>query len=160
MTPVLDKDAFRAALGRFASGITVVTAQDAAGRDAGMTISAFCSVSLSPPLLMVSVAKNASMHDVLTQSAHFAVNILSDSQEPISRRFSSKEGDRFDGVGFKRGQTGAALLDDVVAWIECRRVAAHDAGDHVLVIGETLAMDTSDRRPLLYYRGGYAALER
>lgn len=157
---MLDKDAFRAALGRFASGITVVTARDAAGRDVGMTISAFCSVSLSPPLVMVSVAKNASMYQALSQAEHFAVNILADTQEPLSRRFSAKEGDRFDGIGFTRGRTGVALLDDVLAWIECRRTAMHDGGDHTLVLGETLAMQTSDARPLLYYRGGYATLER
>jgi flavin reductase (DIM6/NTAB) family NADH-FMN oxidoreductase RutF len=160
VTLVLDKDAFRAALGRFASGITVVTAQDAAGRDVGMTISAFCSVSLSPPLVMVSVAKNASMYQALAQAEYFAVNILADTQEPLSRRFSSKDGDRFDGVGFTRGRTGAPLLDDVLAWIECRRTTMYDGGDHTLVLGETLAMHTSDARPLLYYRGGYATLER
>lgn len=156
----LDKDAFRAALGRFASGITVVTTRDASGRDQGMTVSAFCSVSLQPPLLMVSVAHDAGMHPHLLSAEHFAVNILSDGQEAVSRRFASREGDRFDGLGFTRGRTGVALLDDVLAWIECRRVASHEAGDHTLVIGETLAMATSDARPLLYYRGGYAALER
>jgi flavin reductase (DIM6/NTAB) family NADH-FMN oxidoreductase RutF len=157
---VLDKDSFRAALGRFASGITVVTTRDDAGRDVGMTISAFCSVSLSPPLVLVSVAHNASMYHALARAEYFAVNILADTQEPLSRRFSSKEADRFDGVGFTRGRTSAALLDDVVAWIECRRVAMHEAGDHTLVVGETLGMATSDARPLLYYRGGYATLER
>lgn len=157
---MLDKDAFRAALGRFASGITVVTSLDAAGRDVGMTISAFCSVSLTPPLVLVSVAKNASMYQALAHAEHFAVNILADAQEPLSRRFSAKEADRFDGIGFTRGRTGVALLDDVLAWIECRRVSMTDAGDHTLVIGETLAMQTSDARPLLYYRGGYATLGR
>lgn len=156
----LDKDSFRAALGRFASGITVVTTRDAEGRDHGMTVSACCSVSLQPPLLLVSVAHNASMHRHLLGAEHFAVNILSDGQEAVSRRFASREGDRFEGLGFSRGRTGVALLDDVLAWIECRRVASHEAGDHTLVIGETLAMATSDARPLLYYRGGYAALER
>lgn len=157
---MLDKDSFRAALGRFASGITVVTTRDAAGRDFGMTISAFCSVSLSPPLVLVSVAHNASMYQALSQAEHFAINILADTQEPLSRRFAAKEADRFDGIGFTRGRTGVALLDDVVTWIECRRTAMHEAGDHTLVIGETLAMATSDARPLLYYRGGYATLER
>jgi flavin reductase (DIM6/NTAB) family NADH-FMN oxidoreductase RutF len=157
---VLDKDAFRAALGRFASGITVVTAVDAAGRDVGMTISAFCSVSLTPPLVLVSVAKNASMYQAMAHAEHFAVNILADTQEPLSRRFSAKDADRFDGVGFTRGRTGVALLDDVLGWIECRRVSMHDAGDHTLVLGETLAMQTSDARPLLYYRGGYATIGR
>lgn len=157
---MLDKDDFRAALGRFASGITVVTSRDAEGRDVGMTISAFCSVSLAPPLILVSVARNASMYQALAQAEHFAVNILADTQEPLSRRFSSKEADRFEGIGFTRGRTGVALLDDVLCWIECRRVAMHEAGDHTLVVGETLAMQTSDARPLLYYRGGYATLER
>ncbi len=156
----LDKDTFRAALGRFASGITVVTTLDAQGRDAGMTISAFCSVSLEPPLVLVSVAHNASMFAALQHAPHFAVHVLAADQEALSRRFSSREGDRFDGVGFSRGRTGVALLDDVLCWIECRTVAAHAAGDHTLFIGETIAAHVADGRPLLYYRGGYAQLER
>jgi flavin reductase (DIM6/NTAB) family NADH-FMN oxidoreductase RutF len=157
----LDPDTFRSVLGRFASGITVVTARDTDGKDFGMTVSAFCSVSLSPPLVLVCVDHIASMHDMLLQSEYLAVNILAAPQEAISRRFSGpEEHKRFEGVGYTRGQNGAALLDDALAHIECRRVAHHDAGDHTIVIGAVEAATARTGKPLLYYRGGYAQLER
>ncbi len=156
----VNKDQFRAALGRFASGITVVTTVDAAGRDQGMTVSAFSSVSLVPPLVLVCIDHGATMIEAMRTQMHFAVNILSSEQEPLSRRFSEKTPDRFDGVGYQRGQYGCALLDDTLATLECRVVARTEAGDHTVVIGEALAVHVSERRPLLYYRGGYAQLER
>jgi flavin reductase (DIM6/NTAB) family NADH-FMN oxidoreductase RutF len=157
----IDHDTFRSVLGRFASGITVVTARDGDGRHYGMTVSAFCSVSLAPPLILVCVDLAASMHDALLEASHFAVNILSAEQEPLSRRFSGlDESHRFDGVGYAPGITGAALLDDALAHIECRRVQHHRAGDHTIVIGEVEAAAARSARPLLYYRGGYAQLER
>ena len=157
----IDHDTFRSVLGRFASGITVVTARDDDGRHYGMTVSAFCSVSLAPPLILVCVDLAASMHDALLEASHFAVNILSAEQEPLSRRFSGlDESHRFNGVGYAPGTTGAALLDDALAHIECRRVQHHRAGDHTIVIGEVEAAAARSARPLLYYRGGYAQLER
>jgi flavin reductase (DIM6/NTAB) family NADH-FMN oxidoreductase RutF len=157
----IDPDTFRSVLGRFASGITIVTARDRDGKDFGMTVSAFCSVSLVPPLVLICVDHVASMHDLLLGAKHFAVNILASHQEHISRRFSGPdEHKRFDGVGYDRGITGAALLDDALAHIECRRVAQHDAGDHTVVIAEVESATAHSHRPLLYYRGGYAQLER
>ena len=94
-------------------------------------------------------------------ATHFAVNILASHQEPISRRFSSgDEAKRFDGIGYARGQSGAALLDDALAHIECRRAGKHPAGDHTIVLGEVQTAVAHAKRPLLYYRGGYAQLER
>ena len=157
----IDPDTFRSVLGRFASGITVVTACDGAGKDLGMTVSAFCSVSLVPPLVLICVDHVASMHDVLLETSHFAVNILAAHQEPLSRRFSGPdEHKRFDGVGYSRGTTGPALLDDALAHIECRRVAHNEAGDHTVIVGEVEVATAHSDRPLLYYRGGYAQLER
>lgn len=157
----VDPDSFRSVLGRFASGITVVTTRDAGGRDHGMTVSAFCSVSLVPPLVLVCVDQAASMHDVLLAESHFAVNILSAEQEALSRRFSgSEEHLRFEGIGYSRGQGGLPLLDDVLAHVECRRVDQHAAGDHTIVIGEVESALTYEERPLVYYRGGYTQLER
>lgn len=157
----LDPDTFRSVLGRFASGVTVVTARDANGRDVGMTVSAFCSVSLVPPLVLICIDHTASSHAPLLDTSHFAVNILSADQEAISRRFASiDDAMRFDGVGYSRGASGAALLDDSLAHIECRRVAEYPAGDHTVVIGEVEAAVAHSASPLLYYRGGYAQLER
>jgi flavin reductase (DIM6/NTAB) family NADH-FMN oxidoreductase RutF len=147
-------------LGRFASGVTVVTARDADGVDHGMTASAFCSLSLEPPLVLVCVEKTADMHPVLEEAEIFGVNVLSASQEPVSRRFAEKIGNRFDGIGYARGLTGVVILDDVHAFLECRKTTTCPGGDHTIFIGEVLHAVASDGRPLLYYRGGYTELER
>ena len=156
----VDPDTFRSVLGRFASGVTIVTIRDAQGRDQGMTVSAFSSVSLAPPLVMVCIGHDATMYPTLEGARHFAVNILSNAQEALSRRFAGRDAERFEGIGFTRAESGVALLDDVLAWLECRVVARHDAGDHTIVIGAVEAAGARDGRPLLYYRGGYAQLER
>jgi flavin reductase (DIM6/NTAB) family NADH-FMN oxidoreductase RutF len=158
---MLDPDSFRSVLGRFASGVTVVTTVDPdTGRDQGMTVTAFCSLSLEPPLVLFCAERRVDTHHAVARATHFAVNILCDSQEPLARRFSGPDLDRFDGIGFRRGSTGAAILDDVLAYLECERVASHDGGDHTIFVGEVQHATTRDGRPLLYYRGGYAQLER
>ena len=156
----IDGDLFRSVLGRFASGITVVTTVDARGRDHGMTASAFSSLSLDPPLVLVCIANDATMAPVMSAASSFAVNVLSDSQEAISRRFAGMIDDRFIGLGHARGILGDVILDDVLAWMECRIVARYPSGDHVIVVGEVESAGARDARPVLYYRGGYAQLER
>ena len=125
-----------------------------------MTASAFCSVSLSPPLVLACIDEAASMRPQLDSAEHFGVSILSEGQEALSRRFAELEIDRFDGVGFTRGVNGVALLDDALAHLECRIVARHPAGDHTICIGEVLEARVLAGRPLIYYRSGYAMLER
>ncbi len=156
----IDGDSFRSVLGRFASGITVITTHDESGRDHGMTASAFSSLSLDPPLVLVCIANDATMAPVMASAESFAVNVLSDAQEALSRRFAGKIDDRFAGVGFTRGKLGDVVLNDVLAWMECRVTARYPSGDHVIIVGEVHAADAHDARPLLYYRGGYAQLER
>jgi flavin reductase (DIM6/NTAB) family NADH-FMN oxidoreductase RutF len=156
----VDPDTFRSVLGRFASGVTIVTAVDPSGRDVGLTVSAFASVSLSPPLVLVCVDHAASLHPVLRDAHHFAVNILATDQEALARRFSTLDGDRFDGVGYVRGQTGVAVIDEVLAVLECRRVHAIEGGDHTIFVGEVETAHARAATPLLYYRGGFAQLER
>lgn len=155
----IDPDLFRSVLGRFATGITVITARDDQG-DHGMTVSAFSSLSLEPPLILVCVAHDAAMAPVMAKTADFVVNILSDGQEAMSRRFSSKLDDRFAGLGYSRGERGVIILDDVQAWMECRVVNRYIEGDHTIVTGAVERAHARDARPLLYYRGGYAQLER
>ena len=154
----LDPDAFRAVLGRFASGVTVVTTHENE-RDHGMTVSAFSSVSLDPPLVMVCIGDDASLRPVVERAEYFGVSILAAAQEALSRRFAAHV-NRFDGIGFTRGEHGAAMLDGALAWLECRVAARHQAGDHLIVVGEVESAGAADERPLLYYRGGYAQLER
>ena len=145
-------DEFRSVLGRFPSGVTVVTTKDGDGSDKGMTVSAFCSVSLVPPLVLICIEKNASAYDALATASGFVVNILAVSQEQIARRFSIEDVDRFEGVGYSRSQNGFAVLECVIS-------ARHDAGDHTIIVGEVEAARAQNGTPLLYYRGGYAQLE-
>lgn len=147
-------------LGRFPSGVTVVTTKSSDGSDEGMTVSAFCSVSLEPPLVLICIEKNASAYEALTTSSGFVVNVLSAKQEQIARRFAIVDIDRFQGVGYARSQHGYAVLEDVLGIIECSTVATHDAGDHTIIVGEVEATTAETGSPLLYYRGGYAQLER
>ena len=155
----VNPDEFRAVLGRFPSGVTIVTTKGADDSDQGMTVSAFCSVSLEPPLVLICIEKSASVYEALTTAAGFAVNILSAKQEQIARRFSIVDIDRFEGVGFTRSSSGCAILDDVLGVLECKRSALHDAGDHTIILGEVEATRVETGTPLLYYRGGYAQLE-
>jgi flavin reductase (DIM6/NTAB) family NADH-FMN oxidoreductase RutF len=157
----IDPDSFRSVLGRFASGITIVTSVDVDDRDVGMTVSAFCSVSLHPPLVQACIDRAASMFHALQQAEAFCVNVLASDQEALSRRFAAEDSmHRFDGIGYVRGENGVVLLDDALAHIECRMYERHEAGDHMIVIGEVERATARDARPLLYYRGGYAQLER
>lgn len=157
---MLDPDTFRAILGRFATGVTVVTARDDEGRDHGMTVSAFASVSLSPPLVLACIGHRAEMHPAIMGARHFGVSILALSQEALSRRFSDSLPDRFDGIGYRRGESGVILLDDALAQLECSVTARHEAGDHTIVVGLVESGTMRHTSPLLYYRGGYAQLER
>lgn len=155
----IDPDEFRAVLGRFASGVTVLTARHG-DSDHGMTASAFCSVSLNPPLVLACIDRSADMAPIMAKATHFGVSILAEGQEALSRRFSELPSGRFDGVGYRRGDSGVILLDDALAHLECRRVASHEAGDHIIHVGEVEVAGCQQERPLLYYRGGYAQLER
>jgi flavin reductase (DIM6/NTAB) family NADH-FMN oxidoreductase RutF len=152
------KDEFRRALGQFASGVTVVTMKDQDGKPQGITVSAFASVSLDPPLVLVSIDKRASLHDSFTEGSAFAVNILAEDQELISRRFASKEEDRFAGVGFSLGANGAPLLTGALTSLECHVVHAYPGGDHTIFVGEVDATLVAEGKPLAYFRGGYSQL--
>ena len=156
----VDPDEFRAALGRFVTGVTILTVRDASGGDHGMTVSAFSSVSLTPPLVLACIARDANMHAVLPGATVFALSILAADQEPLSRRFAQEPDNRFDGVPFTRGHSGAILIAGAHAYIECRQVAWHEAGDHGICVGEVEHATLGTSQPLLYYRGTYARLDR
>ena len=136
-----------------------MTTVDESGANQGMTVSAFCSVSLHPPLILISIEKTASAYNALTTSVGFVVNVLSARQEQVARRFAIVDIDRFEGVGFTRSSQGYAVLDDVLGVIECTRQQLYDGGDHTIIIGKVEAMRAQSGTPLLYYRGGYAQLE-
>jgi flavin reductase (DIM6/NTAB) family NADH-FMN oxidoreductase RutF len=156
--PGVEASQFRQLLGRFATGVTVVTALGADGQPVGMTASSVASVSLEPPLLLVAVEHKHDMHDALETAVHFAINILAADQEALARRFAADAANRFDGVGYREGRHGVPLIDGVLAHIECAKQAAVPGGDHTVFFGLVTGGEVSERRPLLYYRGGYASL--
>ena len=136
----------------------MITVRNGAGQPAGMTASSLASVSLEPPLISVCVDHTAELHDLIIAAPEFVVNVLESSQEELSRRFADPHEDRFDGIGYHLGPEGRIRLDGALAHIECERYATYPAGDHTIVIGRVVEGETHDGHPLLYYRGGYAAL--
>ena len=149
---------FRQALGRFASGVTVVTCKSELGNPCGLTVSAFSSLSLDPPLVLICIDQRASVYADLREGSSFAVNVLSQDQESVSRRFASRDADRFKGIGYREGKTGAPLIEGALAFIECRVVHSYAGGDHTIFVGEVEASEVSDGKPLLYFRGGYSSI--
>ncbi|HYR31680.1 MAG TPA: flavin reductase family protein [Gemmatimonadales bacterium] len=150
---------FRQLLGRFATGVTVVTARAPGGGAVGMTASSVASVSLNPPLLLVCVDRSHDMHAALETGQPFVLNVLAADQEALSRRFAGDEENRFDGVGYKENRQGIPVLDGALASIECVKQTAVPGGDHTVFFGLVTGGAVTDRRPLLYYRGGYASLQ-
>jgi flavin reductase (DIM6/NTAB) family NADH-FMN oxidoreductase RutF len=143
----------RRALGQFATGVTVVTTVSRGGAPAGCTVSAFCSLSLDPPLVLVCIGKNRRMHGLLTSAHGYAVNVLRDDQGDVARAFADARSDRFLEVGHRTGRNGIPLLAGAIAHIECDRYAVADGGDHAIVVGLVHALDVAQGLPLLYSQG-------
>ncbi len=155
----VDKQEFRGVMGHFATGVTVITTHDGNGQHFGLTANAVSSVSLEPPLVLCCVDRTAESHAAFRASQVFTVNILTNEQEVLSRKFAKSGADKFEGVGYRMGQTGAPILNDVLAHLECELRHEFEAGDHTIFVGEPvdLAMD-QEIEPLLYFRGGYRNL--
>lgn len=153
----IDKNELRRVMGHFATGVTVITTISDQGTPYGLTANAFMSVSLEPPLLLISVDKKAESYPYFEQSKVFTINVLRDDQEGLSRRFAVSGGNKFEGIAFHRGANNVPVLNDTLAHIECQLYATYDGGDHTLYVGEILEAETREGRPLLFYRGGYRA---
>jgi flavin reductase (DIM6/NTAB) family NADH-FMN oxidoreductase RutF len=147
----------RRIMGHFASGVTIVTAS-VNGEIQGMTANAVASLSLHPPLVLVAVDKSAAMHGSLTASRYFALNILSDAQEHLSRRFATRGPKEVTDLTWKTAVTGSPILADSLAWLDCRLADMLPGGDHDIFLGEILAGDARDGLPLLYFQGKYRRL--
>jgi 3-hydroxy-9,10-secoandrosta-1,3,5(10)-triene-9,17-dione monooxygenase reductase component len=158
----LSSSRFREVLGHFASGLTIVTAVDAEG-PVGFTCQAFMSLSLDPPLIALAPGKSSTSWPRIAPAKDICVNVLSETQEALCRDFAvsgAEKGDKFAGVGWKPGPGGAPVLDGVLAWLGCRLVRSHDAGDHELVIAEVNDSYVDPQgQPLLFYRGGFGRFE-
>lgn len=149
---------FRGAIGCFATGVAVVTTRQDDGRPCGLTANAVTSVSLEPPLVLVCVDKTAESHPHFGSTGIFAVNVLTEAQRDVSARFAMSGGDKFAGLPFHWGATGAPVLNQHLACVECRIVAAHDGGDHTIYVGRVEVAASRGGRPLLYFRGAYGSL--
>lgn len=154
MTPE-DRRSLRDAFGTFMTGVTVVTTIDSAGQPVGFTANSFSSVSLDPPLLLVSIAKTSKSYTHFIEGQGFAINILSEGQKEVSNNFARPVEDRFSTVRWQRGPQGAPVLDGVAAWFDCTLHQVVDAGDHAILIGHVQGFEASNRAGLGYYRGSY-----
>lgn len=156
--PVVEPRQLRQALGRFATGVTIVTCVDAAGTRVGLTANSFSALSLDPPLVLWSLRQASPSVAAFRGAAHFAVNVLAESQVELSRRFASPVADKFAEGVWSAGQGGAPVLTGAAAVFECASVQAQDTGDHVLFIGRVLAMADLATPPLLFHGGHYHLL--
>lgn len=157
MDQMMDSTEFRRVMGHFPTGVVVVTTRAGDGRPCGLTVNAFSSVSLQPAIVLVCVEHGADSHDCIRDSGVFAVSVLEERKgESLSRRFAADElEDKFDGVAYHTETSGSPVLDAAIAWLDCRVTQEIRAGDHTIFLGEVLAADAREGRPLVYYRGGY-----
>ena len=145
-------------MGRFATGVTVVTTKYTNGDITGMTANAVMSLSLDPPLVVVSVDKSATMHEALSDGQCYAINIRVRDQEHLSNRFATPGPKHFSDLEFQEGQTGAPILSGTLGYLDCKLVNTLPAGDHDMFVGEILAGELGDGAPLLYFGGGYRSI--
>ena len=151
--------AFRHVLGHFCTGVTVITTANG-GRPAGFACQAFAALSLAPPLVLFCPSRSSVTWPVIERAGHFCANVLADGQQELARQFGSSGDDKFAGVRWSPSPSGAPVLADALTWVECAVEAVHEAGDHYLVVGRVTRLGACRAgRPLLFYRGRYAATD-
>jgi flavin reductase (DIM6/NTAB) family NADH-FMN oxidoreductase RutF len=159
MEELVQPDEFRAALGRFASGVTIITVRTSEGVVHGMTANAFCSVSLQPPLVLVCVDHLAETYLHLRERGEFGVSVLKRDQEALSEFYADPERNPDSayrlGVHFKTMKSGMPILENTLANLDCRIIDAHSAGDHTIFVAEVREVQLGEGQPLLYFRGRY-----
>ena len=149
---------FRDCLGLFATGVAVATCLDSRGEPIGLTINSFSSVSLEPPLVLWCLDRASATYGAFTSADIFAVNILAEGCHETARHFSDPCREAPDPGTIRPGRSGAPLLDEAMAHLECALHAIHDGGDHVILVGRVLAIETAPKRPLVYFRGTFDRL--
>ena len=160
-TPAIDPLHFRQALGHFASGLTVITSH-IDDEPIGFTCQSFYSVSPPPPLVSFSVKRDSFSYPKIRRAGRFAVNILSDEQVAVSNRFAQQGADKWQAIDWTRSPLGNPVIGGSLHWLDCVIHAEHEAGDHLIVIGEVRALSlqqTRDTQPLLYFKGQYCNLD-
>ena len=158
MSDGFEPQAMRAALGRFATGVTIVTCLDAQGQRVGLTVNSFSALSLQPPLVLWSLRRASPSLAAFAGAGHFAVNVLADAQVELSRRFASPQAEKFADGMWRDGEGGAPVLSGCAAVFECELQSQQDAGDHVLFIGRVLRFADLGLAPLVFQSGRYHLL--
>jgi len=152
-------DLFRQVLGHFCTGVTVITTVGPLG-PAGFACQAFAALSLAPPLVLFCPSRASATWPVIERAGHFCANVLADGQQELASRFGTSGVGKFDGVRWSPSPAGAPILDGTLTWVECAVEAVHEAGDHYLVVGRVTRLGACRAgRPLLFYRGRYAATD-
>ncbi len=154
----IDSRQFRNALGAFTTGVTIVTTKDAEGHDIGLTANSFNSVSLDPPLVLWSLAKTSLSMSAFQQAEHFAVHILAADQQSLSDRFAKRGIDKFAGLDLERGPGDIPLLSGCTARFQCKTAFQYEGGDHEIFVGQVIAFDNTEKKPLVFQGGGYGLL--
>jgi flavin reductase (DIM6/NTAB) family NADH-FMN oxidoreductase RutF len=150
---------FRHACGRFPTGITIATVLDASGGPHGLTVSSFTSVSLEPPLILICLGHDVSIIQHFRKATYFGINILNETQQPLSERFARRGHDRFDGLKWHAGVTGVPLLPGCLAQIECSVYRSVEMGDHDIFVGEMAHARVHGGEPLIHFASIYRKLE-
>lgn len=155
---MMDVQEFRRCLGKFATGVTVVTCADDTGKPFGITANSFSSVSLEPRLVLWNIAKVSNSLQAFLQAEFFAINILAADQQDLSNHFARSDHTLFDAVDLKRSPENVPLLSGTLATLLCRTYQTHDCGDHIIIVGEVGEMASTDAKPLLFFGGGYRGI--
>jgi len=158
LAPVVSEE-FRHACGRFATGVSIATVLDGRGRPHGLTVNSFTSVSLVPPLVSICLGLNVTVLEAFREAQFYGINVLADDQQEISDRFARKGLDRFAGVPWHRGKTGAPLIAGCVATLECAIRQRIPCGDHEMFVAEVVHTQIHSGSPLIFYASGYRQLE-
>jgi 3-hydroxy-9,10-secoandrosta-1,3,5(10)-triene-9,17-dione monooxygenase reductase component len=146
---------FREVMGHLPTGVTIVTGHNREG-PLGLAVGSFMSVSLEPPLVAVAPATTSASWPQIKETGHFCVNVLSEQQAEVVRRFSVSGGDKFTGIEWRAGPSGSPVIDGAVAWIDCRIHSEEVAGDHWLVLGTVIELDVGiEGDPLIFHRGAF-----
>jgi flavin reductase (DIM6/NTAB) family NADH-FMN oxidoreductase RutF len=155
----VDSSEFRRILGHWTTGVAVVATMSESGQPRGLTANSVASVSLEPPLVLVCIEHGADTHGSIRAAGYFSISVLPQSAERTARRFAGAvTEEKFDGIAYHAEVTGAPILDDALAWVDCRLHETYSGGDHTIFVGAVVAGDAREGEPLVYYRGGFNRL--
>ena len=150
---VIDTNFLRKSLGKFSTGVTIITSIDSEGIPVGMTVNSFTSVSLDPPLVLWNIGINQPSYDIFLNAKGFSVSILSKDQNDLCHKFASQLDDKFENVDWKKSENGFPLVKNSLAWFDCKKWNYYSGGDHQILVGEVTSFNSSELKPLTFWNG-------